>query len=101
MRVYCVLILREQQSAFCKESFVFTCLAYRNVQRFRNGVEFYGLKASQISKVWARSHKYPHVEKIKNLREKNFKGEASNTQLDSDDTQQSNFSSQYLSLTLA
>ena len=47
------------------ESFVFTCLTYRNVQRFRNGPanEFYGLKASQMSKVRASSHKYPHVEK--------------------------------------
>ena len=47
------------------ESFVFTCLTYRNVQRFRNGPvhEFYGLKASQMSKVHASSHNYPHVEK--------------------------------------
>ena len=39
--------------------------AYRNVQRFRNGPvhEFYGLKASQMSKVCASSHEYPHVEK--------------------------------------
>ena len=47
------------------ESFVFTCLTYKNVQRFRNGPvhEFYGLKASQISKAHASSHEYPHVEK--------------------------------------
>ena len=47
------------------ESFVFTCLTYRNVQRFPNGPvhEFYGLKASQMSKVHASSHEYPHVEK--------------------------------------
>ena len=47
------------------ESFVSTCLTYRNVQRFRNGPvhEFYGLKASQMSKVRASSHEYPHVEK--------------------------------------
>ena len=44
-----------------------------------------------MSKVRARSHKYPHVEKIKNPREQNFKGEANNKQLDSEDTQQSNF----------
>ena len=46
------------------ESFLFTCLTYRNVQRFRNGpvYEFYGLKASQMSKVRASSHEYPHVE---------------------------------------
>ena len=47
------------------ESFVFTCLTYRNVQRFRNGPvhELYGLKASQMSKVHASSHEYPQVEK--------------------------------------
>ena len=47
------------------ESFLFTCLTYRNVQCFRNGPvhEFYGLKASQMSKVRASSHEYPHVEK--------------------------------------
>ena len=47
------------------ESFVFTSLTYKNVQRFRNGPvhEFYGLKAGQMSKVRASSHKYPHVEK--------------------------------------
>ena len=49
--------------------------------------EFYGLKASQMSKVCASSHEYPHVEKIKNLREQNFKGEVSNKQLDSEDTE--------------
>ena len=36
------------------------------------------------------TNEYPHVEKIKNLREQNFKGEASNPtsnkQLDSDNT---------------
>ena len=34
-----------------------------------------------------------HVEKIKNLHEQNFKGEANNKQLDSEDTQRSDFSS--------
>ena len=84
-----------QNAAFCKESFVFTCLANKNVQRFRNRPvhEFYGLKASQMSKVRASSHEYPHFEKIKNLRKQNFKGEANNKQLDSEDTQQSDFSS--------
>ena len=45
------------------ESFVFTCRTYRNGQRFRNGPvhEFYGLKASQMSKVRASSHEYPQV----------------------------------------
>ena len=49
------------------ESFVFTCLTYRNVQRFWNGPvhEFYGLKASQMSKVCASSHEYPHLEKLR------------------------------------
>ena len=47
------------------ESFLFTCLTYRNVQRFRNGPVhgFYGLKASQMSKVRASSLEYPHIEK--------------------------------------
>ena len=47
------------------ESFLFTCLTYRNVQRFRNRPvhKFYGLRASQMSKVRASSHEYPHVEK--------------------------------------
>ena len=67
----------------------------QNVQRLRNGPghEFYGLKASQMSKVWASLHKYPDVEKIKNLYEQNFKGQAYNNQLDSEDNQQSHFSS--------
>ena len=45
-----VLVLREQQlqtALFCKESFVFACLTTVH--------EFYGLKASQMSKVHARS----------------------------------------------
>ena len=68
---------------------------YKNVQSFQNGPvhEFYGLKASQMSKVCTSSHEYPHVEKIKNPRERNFKGEASNKQMDSEDTQRSDFSS--------
>ena len=47
------------------ECCVLTCLTYSNVQRFWNGPvhEFYGLKASQMSKVRASSHEYPHVEK--------------------------------------
>ena len=77
------------------ESFVFTCLTYRNVQRFRNRQvhEFYGLKANQMSKVHVSSHEYPHVEKIVNLCEQNLKGEANNKQLDSEDTQQRDLSS--------
>ena len=82
-----------QNAALCKESFVFTSLANKNIQRFRNALvhEFYGLKASQMSKVHASSHKHPHVEKIKNLRQQNFKREAKNKQLE--DTQRSEFSS--------
>ena len=40
-----------QNAAFCKESFVFTCLTYQNIQHFQIGPvhEFYGLKASQMS----------------------------------------------------
>ena len=63
-----VLVFREQrlQNPVCKESFVFVCLTTVH--------EFYGLKASQMSKVRASSHKYPDAEEIKNLREQNFKG---------------------------
>ena len=72
-----------QNATFCKESSVFTCLTYKNVQRFHNGLvhEFYGLKASQMSKVCASSHEYPHVENIKNFCEQNNfpKGEENNT----------------------
>ena len=32
------------------------------------------MKANQMSEVCASSHEYPHVEKIKNLCEQNFKG---------------------------
>ena len=57
-----VLVLREQQlqnAVFCK-AFVFACLTTVH--------EFYGLKASQMSKVRASSHKYPDVEEIKNFK---------------------------------
>ena len=54
--------------------------------------EFHGLKDSQMSKVHASSHDYPHVEKIKNLRVQNFEGEANNKHLDSKDTTQNDFS---------
>ena len=71
MRSNCVLVLRREQQTNNSyrmlrfESFVFTCLIYRFVQRFGNGPvhEFYDLKASQMSKVRASSHEYPHVEK--------------------------------------
>ena len=58
------------------QKLIFTCLTCKNVQRLRNGPvhEFYGLKASQMSKVRASSHEYLHVEKIKNLCEQNLKG---------------------------
>ena len=46
-----------------------------------------------MSKVRASSHEYPVVEKIKKLREQNFKGQAYNSQLDSEDTPWSDFSS--------
>ena len=57
------------------ESFVFTCLTYKNVQRFRNGPvhEFYGLKAGQMSKVRASSHEYPHIEKSRIFGNRNSK----------------------------
>ena len=71
MRLNRVLVLRREQLMNNSyrmrrfESFVFTCLTYRNVQHFQKGPahEFYGLKASQMSKVRASSHAYPHVEK--------------------------------------
>ena len=71
MRLNRVLVLRREQQTNNSyrmlrfESFVFTCLTYRNIQCFRDGPvhEFYGLKASQMSKVCASSHEYPHVEK--------------------------------------
>ena len=71
MRLNRVLVLRREQRTNNSyrmlrfESFGFTCLTYRNVQRFGNGPvpEFYGLKASKMSKVRASSHEYPHVEK--------------------------------------
>ena len=71
MRLNRVLVLHCEQRTNSSyrmlrfESSVFTCLTYRNVQRFRNGPvhELYGLKTSQMSKVRARSHEYPHAEK--------------------------------------
>ena len=71
MRLNRVLVFRREQRTNNSyrmlrfESFVFTRLTYRNVQRFRNGPvhEFYASKASQMSKVRASSHEYPHVEK--------------------------------------
>jgi len=48
-----------------KKAFVLACLTTVH--------EFYGLKAGQMSKVRASSHKYQDVEKIKNLCEQNFK----------------------------
>ena len=64
MRLNPVFVLL-QNAVFCKEGFGFTCLTFKNVQHFRNGSvhEFYGLRASQMSKVHASSHEYPHVEK--------------------------------------
>ena len=73
MRLNRVLVLRREQwtnSSYRMlrfESFVFTRLTYRNVQRFCFH-EFYGLKASQMSKVRASSHEYPHVEKSRIFR---------------------------------
>ena len=65
MRLTRVLVLHVQKAAFCKEGFVFACLTYKNVQRFRNGPvhKFLSLKASQMRKVHASAHEYPHTEK--------------------------------------
>ena len=90
-----------QNAAFWKLCFHLTDI--KNAQCFRNGQvhEFYSLKDNQMSKVRASSHEYPHVEKLRifvnrisNLRQTTLK------QLDSEDSQRSNFSSWYLSLTL-
>ena len=88
MRLNCVLVLCKRQlqnAAFCKENSVFTPQTNKNVQRFWKGLiyEFYGLKASQISKAHASSHEHPHVEKIRQLCIQNFNGGADNMQLDS------------------
>ena len=58
MRLNHVLTANNGRTVTEGESFVFTCLTYRNVQRFRNRPvhEFYGLKASQMSNVHASSH---------------------------------------------
>ena len=44
----------------------------KNVQRFQ--------KRAGLQILWLSSHEYPHVEKIKNLCEQTFKGEANNTE---------------------
>ena len=81
MRLNRVHVLRREQRTnnsyrmLCFESFVFTCLTCKNVQRFRNGPvhEFYGLKASQMRKVRASSHEYPHIEKSRIFGNRNSK----------------------------
>ena len=57
---------------------LFTCLTYKNVQHFQNWPvhKFYGLKASQMSKVCASSQENHHDEKRKNPLEQNFKGDS-------------------------
>ena len=95
MRLDRVLDLREQQVADCCVLQGKLCFHLSDIQKcFRNGPvhDFHGLKDNQMSKVRASSHEYPHVEKIKNLREQNFEGEANNKQSDSEDTQRSDFS---------
>ena len=54
-----------QNAAFWKLCFHLSDIEPASVQRFQNRPvhEFYGLKASQISKVCASSHEYPHAEK--------------------------------------
>ena len=68
MRFNHVFVLREQQLR--TECYVLQrkiCFHLPDLGRFRNGLvhKFYGLKASQMSKVHASSHEYPHVEKNK------------------------------------
>ena len=66
MRLNRVHVLRREQRT--NNSYRMLCFHLSDIQkcqRFRNGQvhEFYGLKASQMSKVHASSHEYPHVEK--------------------------------------
>ena len=74
---------------FCKESFVFTCLAYKNVQHFWNGPVQNLSWPNEQTLCYSSSHEYLHVDvdKTKNRHEQNFNGEANNKQLDSEDTQ--------------
>ena len=64
MRLNRVLVLHREQRTNNTECCVHLS-GIQNLQRFQNGPvhEFYGLKASQMSKVRASSHEYPHVEK--------------------------------------
>ena len=69
------LCSRSSQTTLCfVKKAVFSIVWHtKNVQRYWHGLvhEFCGLKASQMSKVHASSHEYPHVEKIMNLCEQN------------------------------
>ena len=64
MRLNRVLALRREQRTNNTECYIHLS-GIQNVQRLQNGPvhEFYGLKASPMSKVRASSHEYPHVEK--------------------------------------
>ena len=96
---YCVLSwIIDYNPWFCKESFVFTSLTFKIVQHFWNGpvYEFYGLKATVVN-WWTKFVLVLTNTDMLNLREQNFKGEANNKQLDSEDSQRSNFSSYLVS----
>ena len=129
-----VIALRERRNiknaVFCEVSFgknhaLYIHLAYKDVDRFRNGTghELSCFKACQISKIYPRSHERTNaackssdyentdknlwvlkntsdVEKLKTRRKQNFEDEANNTQLDREDTQRSNLDSKYLRATL-
>ena len=64
MRLNRVLVLHREQRTNNTECYIHLS-GIQNVQRLQNGPvhEFYGLKASPMSKVRASSHEYPHVEK--------------------------------------
>jgi len=74
----------DENEMYCNEKLCFRLSDIQKVQCFRNGSvhEFYGLKASQMSKVRASLHEYPDVEKIKNLWNRISKSQAYNNQLD-------------------
>ena len=56
---------------------------------------------NKLWRLWCPDeHLRSWIEKIKNLREQNFEGEANNKLLDQEDTQRSNSKSKYLGLTL-
>ena len=77
--------------AIAKEELLFTKYRPLLLLHKKNGVNISPTYDNDDKCAEFISHEYPHVEKIKNLRKQNFKGEANNKQLE--DTQGSDFSS--------